>query len=159
MNRRVGAFIPLILLFSAKYIQIYSICCNPSIMAPASIIALLSALSIVIFSFLFHAGRWRDANTFMGSSSAIIIMASILYPDVGIYLLSNIFLATALFIFLYPLHSYETRKFAAFGYAFLLIYVLLEGISLWRGDFDLIVFASYLTLSLIMFLPGALKIE
>ncbi len=165
MKRKILLLVPFILLFLAKYIQVYASLSGsrsafatvPMLLSAA--ISLVSGISIALFSYLLLEDRWRRGSICV----ALLAVAStgfyFLLPGAPLYLLYNLLLATSLLVFLYPFHHYEIRKYLAFGYSFLVIYMLTEGISLWRGEYDPRFFAAYLTLSLVMFVPGFINLR
>ncbi len=153
------------IIFAGKYMQIipsiqnfgYQI--NFMMRYWGDIILEISFALIFLFSYFLVTERWR----FYSMSLAIIGISSFLfslfYSDILFYVFSQILLFTSFFLLFYPLCHYEIRKYASFGYSFSLIYVLLEGTSLWREDFYSLIFLFYLTFTLIIFIPGILKIK
>ena len=160
------AIIPTIILatvFLAKYLQtiaydstldysLYKVLFLASVWLIVASFSLISVLSVFQLT-----GKYVWNSTVAITGFILINLSMFFYPDelwIHFHGFSQIFLITALFIYLYPLHSYETRKFPAFGAAFFMIYVLLEYTSLLRNQYDLAVFILYLTGSLILFIPG-----
>jgi len=119
----------------------------------------ISFLALISLSFLLLEEKWKWGNIGAGVIGFLIFIADVFYHNLTTYTFYNIFLATSLFLLIYPFHHYEIKKFPAFGYAFFLIYVLMEGTSLWWKNANAVVFLVYLTLTLIMFVPGLLKIK
>ncbi len=162
MKRKILISVPLFLLFSAKYVAIYGFYAPSQwgiAMQIASALSLISAIIVILLSQKFMVGRRRLGAQI---SSALSLIGSLLwfpFPTVWLYTLYGIFLATGVFILLYDFHHYEIKKYPAFGYAFLVVYILLEGTAMWRGNYNLPVLIIYLTLSLVMFLPGIKKIR
>ncbi len=150
-------------LFTAKYIQILYYCNISSystgillfltslflLVAVFSLISILSALQLNM-NF-----KWNSLVAIVGFS--LLIFSMFVYPDnawAHLYGISQIFLVASFFVYLYSYHDSTTLKFPAFGAAFLMIYVLLEYASLVRWQFDLWILITYLTITLIMFIPG-----
>ena len=166
MNRRFLVALPLALVFVAKYVELYAISLGnlgeifgSKIMLISAAISGIALGAIAILSYKKLEGKWRNGNIALSLFSEIFVLLYLFIPNAPLYLTYNSLMVTSLFTFLYPFHHYEIKKYPAFGYAFLLTYVVLEGASLWRESVDLIVFLLYLTLSLSMFLPGIIKIR
>ncbi len=158
MKIKTALFAALGVLFAAKYSQIayYSKMIGSEI---PNALLFLSFLIILSLSFLLLKERWRMGNIVISAVGIAILAANIYYPNPGVFFLYEIMLVTSLFLLLYPFHHYEIKKFPAFGYAFMVIYILLESTSMWWNQYNITVFTIYLTLSLIMFIPGILKIK
>ncbi len=153
----------LIVLFIAKYLQIPSYCGTfnysttvmlfiTSLMLLTSVFSLISILSIIQLTGKF---KWNSLVALLGS--LFLILSMYIYPSnlwIHLYGFSQIFIAISFFLYIYPYHDYENRKYPAFGTAFLTIYMLLEYTSLLRGQCDFWIFTIYLTISIVMFIPG-----
>ncbi len=162
MQKKLALLGITILVFLGKYLQIFSVAkINTSnwILTTANAIILLSFILIIVLSAVLLGGRWRLGTVATGITGLAILGIELFINNAALYTLYNLFLITSLFLLLYPFHHYEIKKFAAFGYAFFVIYVMMEGTSLWYGNANSIVFFVYLTLTLIMFVPGILKIR
>ncbi len=153
------------IIFAGKYIQAipfiqnfgYQI--NFILSYWGNIIIDVSFALIFLFSYFLISKRWRFYSMTLAIIGISSFLFSLFYSDILFYVFSQILLFTSFFFLLYPLCHYEIRKYASFGYSFSLIYVLFEGTSLWRNDFYPLIFLIYLTLTLIIFIPGILKIK
>ncbi len=116
-------------------------------------VVLLASLKLVrnrhmlIYSILFSA---------LGYASLYIFL---IYGVWILYALSQIFLFSALFLVIFDSSHYEIRKYPAFGFGFAIVYSLAETTGLAQGNIDPFVMALYLTLSLIIFIAGTVKIR
>ncbi len=152
----------LVLVFVTKYIQILpitGIMNSATLYNIANALMAISFISLIVLSFLLLEEKWKWENIGVGVVGFLIFIGDVFYHNPATYTFYNIFLATSLFLLLYPFHHYEIKKFPAFGYAFFTIYVLMEGTAIWWKNANAVVFFSYLTLALIMFIPGILKIK
>ncbi len=83
----------------------------------------------------------------------------LIYSIWVLYALSQIFLFLALFLVIFDSSHYEIRKYPAFGFGFAIVYSLAETAGLVHGNMDPLVMALYLSLSLIIFIVGIMKIR
>jgi len=166
MKIKYVLLLSLALVFVAKYMELASLIMGEYPYAPsgpvsmgANVILVASAAYLTGFSYL----KLRNSERYIASISGAIALAlsAVLFAfySPAAYLFGGIFLVISLFVFLFHFHHYEIKKYPAFGSAFLMIYCLMESITIWRGSYDYVVFGVYLTLSLIMFIPGLLKIR
>ncbi len=160
MKIKEYAMATLLVLFAGKYIQLAMFATNSKMLGYAGDVLLLVALAMIAFiSLKFLDGNYRAGNIAVAAGAAAFLLLHMIFWLGYLYLVYQIIMVIALFVMLYPLHQYETKKYAAFGSAFLMIYVLTESISMLRSQFNLPIFAFYLTLSLSMFIPGILKMK
>ncbi len=159
-NGYVPAMI-LSIIFLAKYIQnlVYGFFVESLNKEIFIISLLLLALAFLLFIFSVIQMRGNFVWVFVTSliGFALLDTSILIYPNIlwiHLYGFSQMFLAIALLAYLYPLYTYATCKFPAFGTAFFIIYVLLEYASLIQNQYNLTVFLTYLTITLIMFIPG-----
>ncbi len=159
IKTRDYALITLLVLFAGKYVQITWVSTNISILGIVGDALLAIAAILVILLSIKLIDKYKNAAIVLGAGALAFAILHAIFTFSLLYLAYQILLVLAFFIFLYPLHHYETKKYDAFGSAFLMIYVLTEGISIWRGQYNVPIFGIYLTLSLSMFIPGILKIK
>ena len=164
MKREILGFLTT-LIFAGKFMQIIPIIHNFSYLTNFMItywgdmLIEFSFSFLILFSYFILRGRWRFYTMALSAIGLFSMLFSLFYLDILFYTFSQILLFTSLFLLFYPLCHYEIKKYASFGYAFSLVYVLLEGTSIWRNDFYSTIFLFYLSLTLIMFIPGILKIK
>ena len=156
MRTKNGILLALSVLFAGKYVQLALF---PSNLVPGSALVAFTSLIITALSLNLLQNTWKKITLAFALAGFILSLWFFYSQDPLTYLFMNLLVSLAIFTFLFPLHSYETRKYPSFGSAFLTIYSLTEGIALIRNSYDLIIFAVYLTLSLAMFVPGIMKIK
>ncbi len=116
-------------------------------------VVLLASLKLVrnrymlIYSILFST---------VGYASLYIFL---IYGIWVLYALSQIFLFSTLFLVIFDSSHYEIRKYPAFGFGFAIVYSLAETTGFAQGNMDPFVMTFYLTVSLIIFIAGIVKIR
>ena len=163
MKKAILPATTLSVVFLAKYIQnatygfLFDYWTDKELFAASFFLLALSFSLLSVFSILHLTGNFRWNFLVSLTGFALLDASLFAYPDtlwIHLYGFSQILLAIALLTYLYPFHTYTTRKYPAFGAAFLIIYVLLEYSSLIQNQYNLTVFLTYLTITLIMFTPG-----
>jgi|GEM_PF-6335246 len=149
-----------ILILLAKYLQIFM----QWVFIPSGnyIVALLitiSSLFLLLLSIKALEKIWKITVIFLGILSIISILLWVLYTTAWLNLIWSFLIFTSLFLTFYSLSHYEIKKFPAFSYAFSIIYIITESISLWRGDSDALFFLIYLTIVVPMYIVGILRIK
>ncbi|NPA75493.1 MAG: hypothetical protein GXO25_05375 [Euryarchaeota archaeon] len=160
MKVKYYMLLTLIVLFAGKYAQIAALGTGAHMLFfGGEVLLIIAMLFVAAFSVMLLNGNYRLGVPVLAAGAVAFIAMHMIFAFEPLYILSQILMVVAFFTLLFPLHHYETKKYPAFGSAFLMIYVLTEGTSLWRGQYNLVIFALYLTLSLSMYIPGIIKIK
>ncbi len=146
------------LILASKYAEIVQYWGYGSAIFAVALLFLIS-MGVLAHISLGMDGRWRTAILSLSILSSITAIAWIFNTAAILNLLWGILGFTALFLALYNSSHYEIKKYPAFGYAFSVVYVLTESISIARGDYFQPFFLVYLSITVPMYLVGIKKIR
>lgn len=157
--KKLLLFVATAVLLAAKYIEMLGILVKYNVDMIVISLTILSSLIILAIAFKFLDGKWRVSTAIISILGIVFSALWYLYNNAWIHLSWNFLVFTSLFLAFYRMAHYEIKKFPAFSYSFMLIYILTESISIWRGDTYAPFFLIYLTIIVPMYFAGIEKIK
>ncbi len=147
------------ILLAAKYIEMLGMSLSYNLNLVVTILAILGSLIVIFESIKFLDVKWKSWSVGLSAIGIIAAAVWIPYTYAWMHFIWNFLIFTALFLVFYRMAHYEIKKFPAFSYSFMLIYIMTESISMWRGDTYAPFFLAYLTFILPMYFVGINKIK
>jgi len=104
-------------------------------------------------------GKWKSSVLIITILALLSIIIWYLYPNSWLDFTWSLLIFTSLFLAFYKFAHYEIKKFTSFSYSFMIIYILTESISIWRGDIYPPFFLVFLTFIVPMYFVGIKKVK
>ncbi len=157
--RKTLLYITTAILLIAKYIQMagYSVDYNSDMWV--LFLTIISGSLLIFLATKLSDGKWRASIIIISILAILFIVAWYLYPDPWLDFAWSLLIFTSLFLAFYKASHYEIKKFASFSYAFMIIYILTESISIWRNDIYPPFFFVFLTFIVPMYFVGIKRVR
>ncbi len=157
--RKILLYITTAILLIAKYIQMAGYSINYDTNMWVLFLTIISGSLLVFLGTKLSEGKWRTSIIIISILSILFIVAWYLYLNPWLDFVWSLLIFTSLFLEFYKASHYEIKKFASFSYAFMIIYILTESISIWRNDIYPPFFFIFLTLIVPMYFVGIKRVR
>ncbi len=157
--KKLLLFVAAAVLLTVKYIEMIGLMAKYNVAIIVISLTIIASLIILAMALKFLDKKWKMSTAIIAILG--LVFAALWYPynNAWIHFSWNFLVFTSLFLAFYRMAHYEIKKFPAFSYSFMLIYLLTESISMWRGDTYAPFFLVYLTIIVPMYLAGIEKIR
>lgn len=157
--RKILLYITTAILLIAKYIQMAGYSINYDTNMWVLFLTIISGSLLVFLGTKLSEGKWRASIIIISILSILFIVAWYLYLNPWLDFAWSLLIFTSLFLAFYKASHYEIKKFASFSYAFMIIYILTESISIWRNDIYPPFFFIFLTFIVPMYFVGIKRVR
>ncbi len=147
------------ILLSAKYIQLINYSGNHNFIIWIVSLTCISAILLIFTAIKLLEDKWRISILMITIAALLALISWYLYPNPWLDFAWSLLIFTSLFLAFYKVSHYEIKKFASFSYAFMIIYILTESISIWRNDIYPPFFFIFLTFIVPMYFVGIKRVR
>jgi len=157
--KKLMLYVTTAILLVAKYIQMIGCAENYNLMVLVLALVGTAAIFLTFISIKLLEGKWKSSVLIITILALLSIIIWYLYPNSWLDFTWSLLIFTSLFLAFYKFAHYEIKKFTSFSYSFMIIYILTESISIWRGDIYPPFFLVFLTLIVPMYFVGIKKVK
>ncbi|AGB05338.1 hypothetical protein AciM339_1485 [Aciduliprofundum sp. MAR08-339] len=157
--KKLLLFVAAAVLLTVKYIEMIGLMAKYNVAIIVISLTIIASLIILAMALKFLDKKWKMSTAIIAILGLVFAVLWYPYNNAWIHFSWNFLVFTSLFLAFYRMAHYEIKKFPAFSYSFMLIYLLTESISMWRGDTYAPFFLVYLTIIVPMYLAGIEKIR
>ncbi len=157
--KKVLLYLTTTILLIAKYLQMTQYITNYAMIIPVISLGTIGGILIVFISVKLLDFKWKYSVIVLSSLGILSISLWYIYTNAYLDFAWSMLLFTALFLAFYRFAHYEIKKFPAFSYTFMIIYILTESISIWRNDVYAPFFFGFLSFIVPMYFVGIKRVK